>query len=66
MTWLHCVCLFQVKVAFTEDKQLTLEWERVRSFDKDVANVFLNIVKEHKRARLVNFSWFPHQDSFIT
>lgn len=48
---MHSVFLFQVKVAVTEDRQLTLEWERVRSFDKDVANVFLNVVKEHKRAK---------------
>ncbi|KAG0718801.1 DNA topoisomerase 3-beta-1 [Chionoecetes opilio] len=46
--------VLQVKVSVTEDRQMTLEWERVRSFDKDVANVFLNAVKEHKRAKVVN------------
>lgn len=43
--------IVQVKVAVTEERQLTLEWERVRSFEKDVANVFLNLVKEQKRAK---------------
>ncbi|KAK8384837.1 hypothetical protein O3P69_014418 [Scylla paramamosain] len=45
--------VLQVKVAVTEDRQLALEWERVRSFDKDVANVFLNVVKENKRAKVI-------------
>lgn len=45
--------VLQVKVAVTEERQLTLEWERVRSFDKDVANMFLNLVKEQKRAKIL-------------
>lgn len=43
----------QVKVAVTEERQMNLEWERVRIFDKDVANFFLNLVKEQKRAKYV-------------
>ncbi|XP_064119170.1 DNA topoisomerase 3-beta-1-like [Macrobrachium nipponense] len=42
-----------IRVAVTQERQMTLEWERVRSFDKDVANMFLNMVKEHKKAKVV-------------
>lgn len=43
----------QVKVAVTEERQMNLDWERGRIFDKDVANFFLNLVKEQKRAKYV-------------
>ncbi|XP_064118388.1 DNA topoisomerase 3-beta-1-like [Macrobrachium nipponense] len=45
--------VLQIRVAVTQERQMTLEWERVRSFDKDVANMFLNMVKEHKKAKVV-------------
>ena len=38
-------------MAVTQERQMTLEWERVRCFDKDVATMFLNNVKEQKKAR---------------
>ncbi|ROT81135.1 putative DNA topoisomerase 3-beta-1 [Penaeus vannamei] len=45
--------VLQVKVAVTEERQMNLDWERGRIFDKDVANFFLNLVKEQKRAKVV-------------
>ncbi|XP_076061847.1 DNA topoisomerase 3-beta isoform X3 [Oratosquilla oratoria] len=45
-----------VKVVTSDGKELNLDWERGRLFDKDIANLFMNMIKEHKRARLVNIS----------
>lgn len=33
---------------------MTLEWERVRSFDKDLAQMFLQQVRGHKSAVVVS------------
>ena len=37
--------VLQVTVEASEDKRLSLEWERVRCFDKEVAVMFLQMVK---------------------
>lgn len=44
--------LFQLKTKVGESV-LQLEWERVRMFEKDVAQMFLNVVKNRKSAKYV-------------
>lgn len=41
----------QVSVRTKDDMEIPLEWERVRCFDKDIANMFLQLVKQEKEAR---------------
>ncbi|KAJ8984467.1 hypothetical protein NQ317_012533 [Molorchus minor] len=44
----------QVSVKTKDDQDVALEWQRVRSFDKEVANMFLQLVKEQKQAKVVS------------
>ncbi|MCL4134848.1 UNVERIFIED_CONTAM: hypothetical protein GTU68_025983, partial [Idotea baltica] len=44
----------QVKVVSEAGKEMLLAWERCRSFEKDVANIFLNNVAEHKKAKVLS------------
>ncbi|KAK2705952.1 hypothetical protein QYM36_016090 [Artemia franciscana] len=37
-------------------RRLTLEWERIRSFDQEVALVFQNLIRDEKRARVLSCS----------
>ncbi|XP_070567600.1 DNA topoisomerase 3-beta-1-like [Ptychodera flava] len=45
--------ILQTKVSYNEGKPLTLDWERVRIFDKEVAQMFVNVVKGAKEAEVV-------------
>lgn len=40
----------QVTVKSPDSQDVILSWGRVRSFDKEVANIFLSHVKEHEYA----------------
>lgn len=44
----------QVSVRTKDDQEVPLEWERYRSFDKDVANMFLQLVKQETEGRVVS------------
>lgn len=46
----------QVTIKTKDDQDVALDWQRVRSFDKEVANLFLQIVKDQKQATYVNLS----------
>lgn len=46
------------KIKTKDDQEFSLDWQRVRSFDKEVANLFLNLIKDQKHAKLVEFSFF--------
>ncbi|KAF2364981.1 TOPRIM domain [Trinorchestia longiramus] len=46
--------VMQLAVIVKEDKTVKLDWERGRIFDKDVAQLFLSLVKEHANASVVN------------
>ncbi|XP_034948917.1 DNA topoisomerase 3-beta-1 [Chelonus insularis] len=46
--------VLQVIIKVHNNQELTLNWSRVRSFDKEVANIFLNHVKEHTEATVVS------------
>ena len=50
---LTTIYLSKVKTRTKDDKEITLDWERGRCFEKDVANLFLNSVKEHSKAKYV-------------
>lgn len=41
----------QVTVKTKDGQSVLLDWQRVRCFDKDVANMFLQVVKECREAR---------------
>lgn len=47
-----CYFLFQVTCEGT-DRTLNLDWERVRIFDKEVAQMFVGIIKSADTARYV-------------
>ena len=42
--------VFQVTVKSPDGQDVLLHWSRVRSFDKEIANIFLSQVKEHEYA----------------
>ncbi|MGH0185326.1 UNVERIFIED_CONTAM: hypothetical protein FKN15_029407 [Acipenser sinensis] len=46
----------QTKVSRGKDVSLTLDWDRVRVFDREVAQMFLNIVKTAREARVESVS----------
>lgn len=46
-------CL-QVTVTTKEGQEVHLDWQRVRSFDKEIANLFLQLVKDKKEAKVVS------------
>lgn len=48
--------VLQVTVEASEDKRLSLEWERVRCFDKEVAVMFLQMVKGQAEALITSVS----------
>lgn len=48
--------VIKVKVTHPSGKVLSLDWNRVRLFDKDVALMFQNLVKESSEARVVDIS----------
>lgn len=41
----------QVNVVTKDNFKVSLDWSRVRSFDKEVANMFLQLVKDQKEAK---------------
>ncbi|XP_018021494.1 DNA topoisomerase 3-beta-1, partial [Hyalella azteca] len=46
--------VLQVSIALKNDKTVRLDWERGRLFDKEVAQLFLNMVKENSTASVVS------------
>ncbi|XP_046394750.1 DNA topoisomerase 3-beta-1 [Ischnura elegans] len=46
--------IIQAIIRTNDGRDITLDWERVRSFDKEVAVMFLQLIKEHKKAIVVN------------
>ncbi|XP_066150549.1 DNA topoisomerase 3-beta-1 isoform X1 [Euwallacea fornicatus] len=44
----------QVSAVTKDNQDVPLEWERVRSFDKDVANMFLGLIKQETQGRVVS------------
>ncbi|KAK0089512.1 hypothetical protein PV325_006845 [Microctonus aethiopoides] len=46
--------VLQVTIKTTEGQEMLLSWSRNRSFDKEIANIFLSIVKEHAQASVVD------------
>jgi len=45
------VVLYHAKVCHPDGKTLLLEWSRDRIFDKEVAQVFLTLLKQHGSVR---------------
>ncbi|XP_073954639.1 DNA topoisomerase 3-beta [Choristoneura fumiferana] len=45
--------VLRVTASTSEGRELPLEWKRVRSFDKDIANMFLSGIKEIKEAQVI-------------
>ncbi|KAB7499440.1 DNA topoisomerase 3-beta-1 [Armadillidium nasatum] len=43
-----------VKAADESGKDMILSWDRCRCFEKEIANIFLNNVSEHKKARVMS------------
>uniref|UniRef100_A0A670K2C4 DNA topoisomerase n=1 Tax=Podarcis muralis TaxID=64176 RepID=A0A670K2C4_PODMU len=48
--------VLQAKVSHEKDCCLTLEWDRVRVFDREIAQMFLNITKVAKEAKIESVS----------
>ncbi|XP_008546120.1 DNA topoisomerase 3-beta-1 [Microplitis demolitor] len=46
--------MLQVTIKLSDSLDLVLNWDRNRLFDKEVANSFLNLVKEHNEATVVS------------
>lgn len=46
----------QVQVLHPNEQKLNLEWERVRVFDREVAQMFMNMVKDIKEATVTSCS----------
>ncbi|KAL4719029.1 hypothetical protein ACJJTC_001219 [Scirpophaga incertulas] len=46
--------VLRVTASTSEGRELPLEWKRIRSFEKDIANMFLAGIKEIKEATVVN------------
>ncbi|XP_063384723.1 DNA topoisomerase 3-beta-1 [Cydia fagiglandana] len=46
--------VLRVTASTSEGRELPLEWKRVRSFDKDIANMFLSGIKEIKEAQVIH------------
>ncbi|XP_017778586.1 PREDICTED: DNA topoisomerase 3-beta-1 isoform X2 [Nicrophorus vespilloides] len=46
--------IVQVNVKTSDGQDINLDWQRVRSFDKEVANLFLNICKSEKTAKVLS------------
>ena len=60
------VVVVVVQVEHPSGRTLTLDWERVRVFDREVAQMFLNLVKNQKNAKLVvkaAFNYVFHNNS---
>ncbi|GLG93365.1 DNA topoisomerase 3-beta [Gryllus bimaculatus] len=48
--------VIQVLLKAEDGREVTLDWERVRCFEKDVATMFLADIKEYKEAIVMNIS----------
>ncbi|KPJ20868.1 DNA topoisomerase 3-beta-1 [Papilio machaon] len=46
--------VLRVTASTDEGRELPLEWKRVRSFEKEIANMFLHGIKEIKEAVVIN------------
>ncbi|KAL3266012.1 hypothetical protein HHI36_010201 [Cryptolaemus montrouzieri] len=44
----------QVSVVTKDNQTVSLDWSRVRCFDKEVANMFLQLVKDQKQAKILS------------
>jgi hypothetical protein len=45
-----CLHIFQLVVHTDDGREVTLDWDRVRSFEKEIATMFMLQVKEFKQA----------------
>jgi len=45
-----CLHVFQLVVHTDDGREVTLDWNRVRSFEKEIATMFMLQVKEFKEA----------------
>lgn len=48
----------QACIQTKDDQDFSLDWQRVRSFDKEVANLFLSLVKDQKHAKYVPMFYY--------
>ncbi|KAF7997780.1 hypothetical protein HCN44_009178 [Aphidius gifuensis] len=46
--------VLQVTIKTNDNQDMILSWSRGRSFDKEIANIFLSHVKEHDKAKVIN------------
>ncbi|KAL6259332.1 hypothetical protein P5V15_009247 [Pogonomyrmex californicus] len=46
--------VLQITIKSSDGQDIMLSWNRVRSFDKEVANMFLSHIKEHDHATVVS------------
>lgn len=53
-----------VQVFRGKDSPLTLDWSRVRVFDREVGQMFVNVAKTSKEAK-VGASLFYHYNYFV-
>lgn len=59
-----CVLLlFFLQVNIDKDRSLLLDWDRVRVFDREIAQMFLNMTKMEKEAQVGLL--YPHLSSFL-
>ncbi|KAK5643331.1 hypothetical protein RI129_007176 [Pyrocoelia pectoralis] len=46
--------VLQVTVKTKDGQEIVLDWQRVRCFDKDIASTFLNMIRDHKEAKVIS------------
>ncbi|XP_025836740.1 DNA topoisomerase 3-beta-like [Agrilus planipennis] len=46
--------VLQVSIKTKDGEEIVLDWQRVRCFDKEIAGIFLQLVKDQKHARVVS------------
>lgn len=51
-----CLHVFQLVVHTDDGREVTLDWDRVRSFEKEIATMFMLQVKEFKEAVWVHYT----------
>lgn len=49
--------VLQVTIKSNTGVDLVLDWQRVRCFDKEIATIFLQIIKDQREARFVEVLW---------
>lgn len=51
---------FLLQVNADKDRSLLLDWDRVRVFDREIAQMFLNMTKTEKEAQVGLLPPIPH------